>query len=112
MEDPHGFLLPGMTRMGAEPTSELKPYKPLAKIPSLIQRPIILLATATITDDNIFSNGLFQNIYFFYKMFDAMGWIPILLVNSKPKQLEGIPEVLRSCRVMCVEDLIKPPIPV
>jgi hypothetical protein len=112
MEDPHGLLLPGMTRMGLEPTSELKPYKELSAIPSPVQRPIILLATATITDDNIFSNGLFQNIYFFYKMFDSMGWIPILLVNTKPKQLDGIPEVLRNCRVMCVEDIIKQPIPV
>jgi len=112
MEDPHGLQLPGMTRMGPEPCSELKPFKTMDKIAPLINRPIVLLATATITDENIFSNGLFQNIYFFYKMFDAMGWIPILLVNTKPKQLEGIPEVLRICRVLSVEDLIKQPIPV
>lgn len=112
MEDPHGLLLPGMTRMGYEPTATLKPYKELSNIASPVQRPIILLATATITDENIFSNGLFQNIYFFYKMFDSMGWVPILLVNTKPKQLEGIPEVLRSCRVMCVEDILKQPIPI
>jgi hypothetical protein len=112
MEDPHGLQLPGMTRMGFEPSSNLKPLKTIPSLPSILHRPIILLATATITDDNIFSNGLFQNIYFFYKMFDAMGWVPILLVNTKPKQLEGIPEVLRSCRVLCVEDIIKQPIPV
>jgi hypothetical protein len=112
MEDPHGLLLPGMTRMGAEPDSQIKPLQSIESIPNLIHRPIILLATATITDENIFSNGLFQNIYFFYKMFDSMGWIPILLVNSKPKQLEGIPEVLRICRVLSVEDLVKQPIPI
>lgn len=112
MEDPHGLLLPGMTRMGAEPSSEVKPYKQMDGILPLLYRPIIILATATITDENIFSNGLFQNIYFFYKMFDAMGWVPILMVNSKPKQLEGIPEVLRSCRVLSVEDLVKQPIPI
>jgi hypothetical protein len=112
MEDPHGLLLPGMTRMGSEPSSDIKPFKTLDKIAPLVHRPIIVLATATITDENIFSNGLFQNIYFFYKMFDAMGWIPILLVNTKPKQLEGIPEVLRCCRVLSVEDLVKQPIPV
>lgn len=98
--------------MGYEPTSQLKPYKEIKDLAPLVQRPIVLLATATITDENIFSNGLFQNIYFFYKMFDAMGWIPILLVNTKPKQLDGIPEILRSCRVLCVEDLVKQPIPV
>jgi hypothetical protein len=112
MEDPHGLALPGMTRLGKEPSAELKPYKSMDGIPSLIHRPILILATATITQDNIFSNGLFQNIYLFYKMFDAMGYTTLLLVNSKPKNLEGIPDVLRSCRVIAVEDLIKQPIPV
>lgn len=112
MEDSHGLALPGMTRLGDEPSSQLKPYKGIEAIQPLVQRPIIMLATATITDDNIFSNGLFQNIYLFYKMFDAMGYTTLLLVNSKPKNLEGIPEVLRSCRVVSVEDLIKQPIPI
>ena len=112
MEDTHGLSLPGMTRLGAEPSSELKPYKGIESIPSLIQRPILMLATATITEENIFSNGLFQNIYLFYKMFDAMGYTTLLLVHNKPKNLEGIPEVLRSCRVISVEDLVKQPIPI
>ena len=112
MEDPHGLALPGMTRLGKEPSSDLAPYKPMGSIAGVIQRPILLLATATITEENIFSNGLFQNIYLFYKMFDAMGYSSLLLVNSKPKNLEGIPEVLRNCRVISVEDLVKQPIPI
>ena len=112
MEDPHGLALPGMTRLGKEPSSDVKPYKGMESIPSLIQRPILMLATATITDENIFSNGLFQNIYLFYKMFDSMGYTTLLLVNSKPKNLDGIPEILRGCRVVSVEDLIKQPIPI
>ena len=32
------------------------------------KRKIILLATASITDNNMFSNGLFQNVYILYKM--------------------------------------------
>jgi hypothetical protein len=112
MEDPHGLTLPGMTRLGKEPCPDLKPYKPLEEIAPLIQRPILVLATATITEDNIFSNGLFQNIYLFYKMFEAMGYTALLIVNSKPKNLDGIPDVLKSCRVIAVEDLIKQPIPI
>jgi Protein of unknown function (DUF2827) len=112
MEDPHGMNLPGMTRMGPEPCSELKPFNSIVDVPRLLNRPIILLATATITDSNIFSNGLFQNIYLFYRMFEAMGWTPLLIVNTKPKNLEGIPEILRSCRVVAVEDIVKQPIPV
>jgi hypothetical protein len=45
--------------MGAEPCAALKPYKSITSIPSLISRPIILLATATITEENLFANGLF-----------------------------------------------------
>lgn len=112
MEDPHGLQLPGMTRMGSEPCASLAPYKSILSIPSLIERPILILATATITDENIFSNGLFQNIYLFYRMFDAMGYTTLLLVNSKPKNLDGIPDVLKMCRVVAVEDLIKQPIPI
>ena len=112
MEDPHGLAFPGMTRLGEEPSADLKPYKAMDGIPSLIKRPVVMLATATITEDNIFANGLFQNIYLFYKMFDAMGYTTLLLVNTKPKNLDGIPEVLRSCRVVSVEDLVKQPIPI
>lgn len=112
MEDPHGYTLPGMTRLATEPSAEVTPFKSMKDIPKLIERPVLILATATITQDNIFSNGLFQNIYLFYKMFDAMGYTTLLLVNSKPKNLEGIPDILRSCRVIAVEDLIKQPIPV
>ena len=112
MGDPNGFLLPGMTRLGKEPSSDLKSYKSMIDIPSLVHRPLILLATATITIENIFSNGLFQNIYLFYRMFDAMGWTPVLLVNSKPKNLDGVPDILKQCRVIAVEDIVKQPLPI
>lgn len=103
---------PGMTRLGKGPTDSLTVFKNIREIPNLLERKVILLATATITDDNIFANGLFQNVFFLLKMFDAMGYLPILVVNDKPKTLEKIPEVLRTCRIMCVEDLIKQPIPI
>lgn len=103
---------PGMTRLAKGPTDSLSVFQKIQETPKLTERKIILLATAAITDDNIFSNGLFQNVFFFLKMFEAMGYLPILIVNEKPKSLDKIPEVLRSCRILCVEDLIKQPIPV
>ncbi len=103
---------PGMTRLAAGPSDSLHVFQKITQIPKLTERKIVLLATATITDDNIFANGLFQNVFFLLKMFDAMGMLPILIVNDKPKSLDKIPEVLRSCRIMCVEDLIKQPIPI
>jgi hypothetical protein len=76
----------------------------------LAQRQVILLATATITDDNIFANGLFQNVHTLYRMFDAMGYAPILIVNEKPTSLDKIPGPLRQCRMITTEDLIRYPI--
>ncbi len=107
----HGFEFPGMTRMGSVPPSKTVPYCSLGSMPPLIQRPIVLIATATITDENIFSNGLFQNVFVLYRLFDAAGWTPILVVNDKPKALEKIPEVLRTSRVLSIEEIIKQPLP-
>ena len=72
-------------------------------------RKIILLSTATITEENIYSNGLFQNVFVFYRMFDAMGYAPIMLISEKPKSVQGIPEMLRKCRMMVTEDMLKQP---
>ena len=108
----HGFEYPGMTRMGELSIQKSLPLQHLEKVPSLVERPIVILATATITDENIFANGLFQNVYILYKLFDSAGWTPILVVNDKPKSLDKIPEVLRSTRVVSVEDLVKQPLPV
>jgi len=78
----------------------------------LNKRKIVLLATAAINDGNVFSNGLFQNVYVFYKMFESMGMCPIMIVNEKPKDLENIPPMIRSSRMIVAEELLKNPIPV
>jgi len=81
----------------------------MTAIRNISDRKIILLSTATITDENIYSNGLFQNVFVFYRMFDAMGYAPILLISEKPKSMKGIPELLRKCRMMVTEDMLKQP---
>ena len=102
--------LPGMTRIYGDPVAT-KPFSSISTKP-LISRKIILLATATITDENLFSNGLFQNVFLLYRMFDAMGYAPILIVNEKPKKLSNIPAGLRACRTIATEDIIKQPMPI
>jgi hypothetical protein len=104
--------LPGMVRREPGPTDSVKPILSLTKIPPMIQRPVILIATASISDSNIFNNGLYQNCFLIYKLAEAIGWMPILCVNTKPKDLNGIPEILRSCRVGEIDDILKQPIPV
>jgi hypothetical protein len=80
------------------------------KTKPLVERQVILLATATITEDNVFANGLFQNVFVLYRMFEAMGFAPILFVNSLPTSLNNIPEPLRACRMITVETVVRDPI--
>lgn len=68
----------------------------------------ILIATQTITDNILFNNGLFQNILFFYDLFDIMGYKPYLVFNT-PKENTAI---LNGYRIILPEDIIKKPMPV
>jgi Protein of unknown function (DUF2827) len=106
------LTLPGMARYWKEYTIDTKPLTSCLDLPELIQRPVVLLATASITTDNIFANGLFQNIFLFYRMFEAMGYMPVLVVNARPESKDKVPTVLQRCRLAVVEDLVKTPIPV
>lgn len=101
--------LPGMTRYGEQ--LQVSPYTGLAK-ESLVQRKVILLATAVITEENLFSNGLFQNVYVFYRMFEAMGFLPLMIINKKPDDINKIPIYMRDLRLITVEEIAKNPIPV
>lgn len=100
---------PGMTRYGEQ--LQISPYTGLST-PTLVQRKVILLATAVITEENLFSNGLFQNVYVFYRMFESMGFLPLMIVNKKPETAEKIPWYMRDLRLITVEEIAKNPIPV
>lgn len=115
MIDPQ--LLPGMTRyppptLQGEDRNAIKPTGIEKFSIDLIKRPVILLATAAITEDNLFSNGLFQNVYVFYRMFESMGWLPLMIVNKKPEMVEKIPLYMRDVRMITVEEMAKSPLPV
>ena len=110
MEKPaSSVLVPGRTDTFGDPCASLKPWVSLTSLKGVIDRKIVFLSTATITDENIHANGLFQNVVVFYRMFDAMGYAPILVVNEKPKHLNNIPEALRKCRTIVTEDMLKQP---
>jgi hypothetical protein len=102
--------LPGMTECEKGPADSCRAiridWKPL------IERKIILIATATIQTENVFSNGLFQNIFFLYKLFDAIGYVPILIINNKPKTIDSIPTIMRHVRMLTIEELSKTPMPI
>jgi len=104
--------LPGMTRNFGNPASNLVPFTKMSTLKPTKDRKIVLLATATITNDNVFSNGLFQNVYILYIMFSAMGYTPILVIHEKPKTIDSTPKMLRHCRMMTTEQILTQPLPV
>lgn len=78
----------------------------------LQQRKIILLATATIHNDSLFANGLYQNVFILYKLIDSIGYAPILLVSEKPKDIQKVPSILRHVRMVTAEEVITSLMPV
>ena len=63
-------------------------YKPesLAHIilpPDIKGGKVIFLTTCNISHKTIFTNGLYQNILLFYKLFECMGHIPFLIVDKQ-----------------------------
>jgi len=78
----------------------------------LSSRRVITLATATIHNDSLFANGLFQNVFILYKLLDSMGYAPILLVNEKPDDLNKVPAILRNVRMVIAEEILRNSIPV
>lgn len=103
--------LPGMTRRAPGPADSVKPLLGLS-LPPQFERKILLIATASISDSNIFNNGLYQNCFVIYRLAEAIGWLPIFVVNEKPTDLKGVPEILHGCRLATVEDILRQPIAV
>lgn len=103
---------PGFTELAPGPSDSVKPFIGMKTLPSLLNRRVILIATAAINSQNIFSNGLFQNIYLIYRIAEAIGWLPIFVVSEKPKTLEEVPTILQNCRITSLDEMVKQPIPI
>lgn len=99
-----------MTRRFAGPADSVEPACSILEIKPAFERRVLLIATASISDSNLFNNGLYQNCFILYRLAEAIGWLPIFVVNEKPKDLNGIPEMVRTCRLAVVEDIIKQPL--
>ena len=104
--------LPGMTVVAPCAGDTERPFLPLQSIPPLYNRPVILIATPTIEKGNIYTNGLFQNIYLIYRICEALGWLPIFIVGEKPTSIDQIPQILHNCRIASFKDIAEQPIPV
>lgn len=82
------------------------------KLEHLAKRKIILLATGTIHNETLFINGLYQNVVILYKLFDAMGYAPILLIKDKPADIQSVPIVLKKMRMITADEIISCSIPI
>ncbi len=83
----------------------------VAQLAPRMERKVILFASSKITDHSVFTNGLFQNIYFLYKIAEVLGYTSIFLFNEKDVS-EQRPDFMKNTRVLILEDLIKNPIPI
>jgi hypothetical protein len=94
---------PGMTRY-IEVSKDIT-----MKFTNIEEKKNIFLATAAIGEDTLFINGLYQNVYLLYRMFEAMGYFPFLFVNKKLDPNQKVPKFMQDVRVMQVEEFAQRP---
>ena len=88
--------LPGMTEIHSSITETI-PYQVGDK------RPVIMIGSSTLNMDTIFNNGLMQNVYILYRMFQSMGYMPILLMQEIP---ESVPPYMTDLSLMTIESFV------
>lgn len=59
------------------------------EIKAIDERPVVFLTSVRISDDHVWANGLFQNVYVIYKMFETMGCLPFMLVDNNDNNKEA-----------------------
>lgn len=100
------LLLPGMTVYPPQHQDSVNPYKSLTKDPFAAKKTIALTGSK-ISSSTLFNNGLIQNVYVLYKMFESMGWNPIILTDSLPESLDTIPKFMHTLRMLTLESFVK-----
>lgn len=102
------FCEAGKTITAGDPD---KTVSAIGELAPRMNRKVVLFASSKITDSSVFTNGLFQNIYFLYKIADILGYTSIFLFNEKDVA-EQRPEFMKHTRVLILDDLVKNPIPI
>jgi hypothetical protein len=89
-------------------------YQPLPRpIPvELVQtgKKRVFLTTVRIPDEQIWANGLFQNIYILYKMMEVLGYEPYLMVDSLDNNKDA--KIHDKFRMLDFKTYIQAPFPV
>ncbi len=74
------------------------------------KRKRVFLTTVRIPDEQIWANGLFQNIYILYKMMEILGYEPFLLVDSLENNKDA--KIHDQFRLLDFKTYIQNPFPV
>jgi hypothetical protein len=96
--------LPGMTEY-VEQKSTLDTTQPfcLTGQKQKQKQSVIMIGSSTINMSTIFNNGLMQNVYILYRMFQSMGYIPILLVQEMPA---SVPPYMADVTLLTIESFV------
>ena len=63
-----------------------------------------MIGSSTIDMTTIFNNGLLQNVYILYRMFQSMDYIPILLVQDMPA---NVPSYMADVTLLTIDSFVK-----
>jgi hypothetical protein len=97
--------------MGFTEESAIQPISPpnfvLSGIKTSSEIKAIFLTTTKIPDHHLWANGLFQNVFVLYTMFEAAGYQPFFFVDSVKNNPES--ELHKSIRVTDMDTFMKAP---
>ncbi len=104
------FCAAGRTITAGDPDRTVSAIQ-VDKLVPRTQRKVVLFASGKMTNESVFTNGLFQNIFYLYQLAEILGYTPIFLFNEKD-DVEKRPEFLKNKRIVVLDDIIKNPIPI
>jgi hypothetical protein len=67
------------------------------------KKPVVMIGSSTINMSTIFNNGLMQNVYILYRMFQSMDYIPLLLVQEMPT---SVPPYMADVSLLTIDSFV------
>jgi hypothetical protein len=98
--------LPGMTEYPPHTLAKIIPYCSLTT-DSTVNTKTIVVTGCSFTKSGLFNNGLGQNVYVIYKMFEAMGYCAIVLVDKIQEDESLVPSYIKNVRMLTLEQFVK-----
>jgi Protein of unknown function (DUF2827) len=81
-----------MSQVGDITGTQVQPLtKPLVRHADIPADPLktVMITSIRMPEEQLWANGLFQNIFILYKLFESVGYIPFLLVDDNKKHRDS-----------------------